>query len=205
MSHCSSYTYGPITCPLTLYWAAFYIFLRIAILVIFPLTQNGYFVLVVGILLVPTASLLLVVRPYRRNVYNAIDAVMFLAFILSCFSACGFLLTVFDRRYEAFVNIMFGIGVVCPPIYANLLLIKTTTPNNLFTTTRTCFTKFYEEKRRDYREVKALKSLYSGNLITEENPRIYNCSVEGMHITIILYSITNKMLLHGKKSCYYWV
>ena len=52
---------------------------------------------------------------------------------------------------------------------------------------------------RDYREVKVLKSHCSGKLMTEKNPRIYNCSVEGMHITVIVYSITNKMLLHGKK------
>ena len=69
---------------------------------------------------------------------NAIDAVMFFTFILSCFSACGFPLTVFNQRYEAFVNIMFGIGILCPPIYAtlDLLLIKTITPNNLLAITR---------------------------------------------------------------------
>ena len=33
------------------YWAAFYLFLRKAILVIFSLTQSGYFVVVNGILL----------------------------------------------------------------------------------------------------------------------------------------------------------
>ena len=54
------YKFEPYDCR---YWAAFYLFLRIAILVIFALMQSGYFVLVTGILLVPTASLLLLVRP----------------------------------------------------------------------------------------------------------------------------------------------
>ena len=39
-----------------------------------------------------------------------------------------------DRRYEAFVTIMFGIGALFPPIYAVLLLIKNITPNNLSAT-----------------------------------------------------------------------
>ena len=122
------YKFEPYDCR---YWAAFYLFLRIAVLVIFALTQSGYCVLVTGILLVPTASLLLVVRPYRENIYNIIDSVMFLALILSCFSAAGFALTSFDRRYEVFVTITFGIGTLFPPIYAVLLLVKNITPSNL--------------------------------------------------------------------------
>ena len=122
------YKFEPYDCR---YWAAFYLFLRIAVLVIFALTQSSYFVLITGILLVPTASLLLVVRPYRENIYNIIDSVMFLTLIQLCFSLAGFSLTAFDRRYEAFVTIMFGIGALSPPIYAVLLLIKNITPNSL--------------------------------------------------------------------------
>ena len=90
--------------------------------------------LVTGILLVPTTSILSVVRPYRENIYNIIDSVMFLTLIQLCFSAAGFSLTAFDRRYEAFVTIMFGIGALSPPIYAVLLLIKNITPNSLLAT-----------------------------------------------------------------------
>ena len=125
------YKFEPYDCR---YWTAFYLFLRIAVLVIFALTQSGYFVLVTGILLVPTASLLSVVRPYREDIYNVIDSVMLLTLIQLCFSLAGFSLTSFDRRYEAFVTIMFGIGALSPPIYAFLLLIKNITPNNLLAT-----------------------------------------------------------------------
>jgi hypothetical protein len=107
-------------------------------LVVFALTQSGYFALAIGILLVPTASLLSVVRPYRENIYNVIDSVMLLSLIQLCFSTVGFSLTTFDRRYEAFVTIMFGIGALSPPVYAVLLLIKTITPNNLLATTKRC-------------------------------------------------------------------
>jgi hypothetical protein len=129
------YKFEPYDCR---YWAAFYLFLRIVLLVIFALTQSGYFALATGILLVPTASLLSVVRPYRENIYNVIDSVMLLSLIQLCFSTVGFSLTTFDRRYEAFVTIMFGIGALSPPVYIVLLLIKTITPNNQLATTKRC-------------------------------------------------------------------
>ena len=127
------YKFEPYDCR---YWAAFYLFLRIAILVIFALTQSGYFVLVNGILLVPITSLLSVVRPYRQNVYNVIDTVMLVTLIQLCFSVAGFSLTSFDRRYEPFVFIMFGIGALSPLLYAILLIIKTITPNSLLAATK---------------------------------------------------------------------
>ena len=80
------YKFEPYDCR---YWAAFYPF---SVFVIFSLTQNGYFVLVAGILLVPTASLLLIVCPYSQNIYNAIDTLMLLTSIQLCFSASGFAL-----------------------------------------------------------------------------------------------------------------
>ena len=127
------YKFEPYDCR---YWAAFYLFLRIAILVIFALTQSGYLVVVTGILLVPVTSFLLVVRPYREGVYNIIDSVMLLTLILLCFSAAGFSLFAFDQRYAAFVYVMFGIGVLSPPTYAILLLIKNITPKNLLATSK---------------------------------------------------------------------
>ena len=127
------YKFEPYDCR---YWAAFYLFLRIAILVLFALTQSGYLVAVAGILLVPITCFLVVVRPYRKDVYNVIDSVMLLTLILLCFSAAGFALTAFDQKYAEFVIVMFGIGILFPPTYAILLLIKTITPNNLLVTSK---------------------------------------------------------------------
>jgi hypothetical protein len=95
-------------------------------------------VLVAGILFVFVTSFLLVVRPYRVGVYNIIDSVILLSVILACFSAAGSALISFNRRYEAFVIIMFGIGALSPPVYAILLLIKTITPKNLLAITKRC-------------------------------------------------------------------
>ena len=122
------YKFEPYDCR---YWASFYLFLRISILLIFALTQSGYFVLVAGIYLIPVTSLLLVIRPYRESIYTIVDSVMLLSTILLSFSAAGFVLASFDERYEPFIGIIIGIGGLFPPTYAILLLIKTITPNNL--------------------------------------------------------------------------
>jgi hypothetical protein len=127
------YKFEPYDCR---YWAAFYLFLRIAILVIFALTQSGYVVLVAGILFVFVTSFLLVVRPYRVGVYNIIDSVILLSVILVCFSAAGFALASFDQRYAPFVGTTFGIGGLFPSIYVILLLIKTITPKKLLVTSK---------------------------------------------------------------------
>jgi hypothetical protein len=44
---------------------------------------------------------------------------------------------------------MFGIGVLCPPVYATLLLVKTITPNNLFETTRNYIFRIVLRKKED--------------------------------------------------------
>ena len=129
------YKFEPYDCR---YWAAFYLFLRIAILVVFALTQSGYFVLVTGISLVPIASLLSIARPHRQNVYNVIDSIMVLTLIQLCFSASGFSLSSFDQRYDAFVFIMFAIGALSPPLYAFLLLFKNIVPSKLLSSAKRC-------------------------------------------------------------------
>ena len=57
------YKFEPYDCR---YWAAFYLLLRIAFLVIFAFTESGYAVLVTGLLFIPIVVLLVVVRPYRH-------------------------------------------------------------------------------------------------------------------------------------------
>ena len=122
------YKFEPYDCR---YWAAFYLFLRIAVLSIFAFTQSGYFLLVTGILLVPVAFLLVAVRPYRQNIYNIIDMLMILNIILVFFSAVGFSLSRFDRRYEPFLRVMVGIGTLLPPTYAIIQLLIYILPNRL--------------------------------------------------------------------------
>ena len=122
------YKFKPYDCR---YWAAFYLFLRIAVVGIFALTQTGYFVLVTGILLVPVTYMLTIVQPHKQDMYNVLDTVMILTLILVCFSAAGCPLSSLDLRYEPFTNVMFGIGVFFPILYATAQLLLYIIPNRL--------------------------------------------------------------------------
>ena len=86
----------------------------------------------------PLTSILAVVRPYRQNVYNITDVVLFLTVIQICFSSVGFSLSTFDRRCENFVTIMTGTGLIIPQIYAIVQLLKYIIPSRLHATNLKC-------------------------------------------------------------------
>ena len=119
------YKFEPYDCR---YWAAFYLLLRIAALTIFAFTQSWHFMLVIGILLIPVVALTAVVRPYRETAYNVVDVVILLAFVQLMFSAVGFPLCVYDRRFQGFVNIMFGTAMIVPILYVLALSVYKTVP-----------------------------------------------------------------------------
>ena len=114
------YKFEPYDCR---YWAAFYLFLRIAVLTIFAFAQSVFFVVVCGILLIPAIVMTAIVRPYRKSVYNVIDLVFFLVFIHICFSTTGIALLTPDQSF------LFGIGVIIPFAYIILLAVYKILPN----------------------------------------------------------------------------
>ena len=120
------YKFEPYDCR---YWAAFYLFLRIAVLAIFAFTQNGYFTMVTGIIFIPVIALVVVIRPYRQNVFNAIDTVFLLGFVQVCFSTTAIFLCTFNRRYQSFASFMLGSALMFPVVYAMVLAVKKILPN----------------------------------------------------------------------------
>ena len=119
------YKFEPYDCR---YWAAFYLFLRIAVLAIFASTQGIFFVVVCGTLFIPAVVLTAIVRPYRESVYNVIDLVIFLAFIQVCFSGTGIELVLPSQSF-LFVATMLGIGIIIPLMYIILLELYKLLPN----------------------------------------------------------------------------
>ena len=113
------YKFEPYDCR---YWAAFYLFLRIAVLAVFAITQSGYFVVLVGILVIPVIVLAAVIRPYRKAFYNVIDTIFLSAFVQICFSAAGIALSTFNRRFQGFTIFMLGIGLIIPLVYISQYL-----------------------------------------------------------------------------------
>ena len=116
------YKFEPYDCQ---YWAAFYLFLRIASLAVFAFTQGPFFVVVCGILFIPVIVLTAIVRPYRESVYNVIDTVFFLVFIQFFFSIAGIGL-VLSGQSLIFAVTMFGIGFIIPILYITLLVVYKT-------------------------------------------------------------------------------
>ena len=115
------YKFEPYDCR---YWAAFYLFLRIAVLIIFAFTQTAYFVVVTGIFMIPVACLTAIVRPYKNNVYNIIDVVLFLVFSQLCLTLALVTLSTFDTRYFVFAAILAAMSLLCPPMYAVVCLVR---------------------------------------------------------------------------------
>ena len=114
------YKFEPYDCR---YWAAFYLFLRIAVLAIFANTQGGFFALVVGILLIPVIMMTVIIRPYRRTVYNVVEVVLLLALTQVFFSAIGLPLCAYDRRFQGFVVVMLISGFSVPILYFVALIM----------------------------------------------------------------------------------
>ena len=119
------YKFEPYDCR---YWAAFYLFLRTAVLAIFASTQGGFFVVVCGTLFIPAVVLTAIVRPYRASVYNVIDLVIFLAFIQVCFSTAGIGLVLPGQNF-LFSATMLGIGIIIPLMYIILFALYKLLPN----------------------------------------------------------------------------
>ena len=128
------YKFEPYDCR---YWSAFYLFIRMAILSIFAIIPNGYYILVCGIVFIPVTALFAIVRPYRQNCYNVIDTVMLLNLILFCFAWVGVSDVPLDRRYESFVTIMTGSSLVLPIVYIAVLLVRFAIPGKLVAIIRT--------------------------------------------------------------------
>ena len=121
------YKFEPYDCR---YWAAFYLFLRIAALAIFAATQSGYFVVVSGIMLIPVIILFAVIRPYRETVYNMVDIVLLLVLVQVFFSAAGISLCTFNRRFQRLLTLMLGIGLVMPILYVTTLAVYKILPKS---------------------------------------------------------------------------
>ena len=111
-------------------------FLRIAIIGIFAFTQSGYYIMITGILLIPVASMLSVVCPYKKNIYNVVDMVMILTSIHLYFSLIGYPYAAFDRRYEWFLDVMCASATFIPNIYALIQLFMYLLPNRLLEATK---------------------------------------------------------------------
>ena len=114
------YKFEPYDCR---YFSGFYLFLRVAILVIFLITESTYVIIVSGMALIPAIAFFLVVKPYAHSIYNTIDIITLMSFVLFCVGASAISLSNFNIKYRPFCCAMTGIGLLYPATYASVLLV----------------------------------------------------------------------------------
>ena len=119
------YKFEPYDCR---YWAAFYLFLRIALLTVLAVTQSGYTVVVGGILVIPALVMTAIIRPYREMKYNVIDVVLLSVFVQICFSAAAIALSAFNESFEGFFVFTLGVGFIIPFAYITVLSVHKILP-----------------------------------------------------------------------------
>ena len=109
------YKFEPYDCR---YFSSLYLFLRIIILFIYYFTLNGnYFYVVLGLLLLPVAILLSIIRPYRERFINAVDVSLLLTVVLSCFSMALYNLTIGNHIYSCVSIALITLTFASIPLY----------------------------------------------------------------------------------------
>jgi hypothetical protein len=121
------YKFEPYDCR---YFSGFYLFLRVAILVIFLATESTYVIIVSGMAIMPAIAFFLIVKPYRVSIYNTIDAIILLSFALFCYGASAITLTSFNHKYRSLSIVITGVGLLFPTMYASILVICAILPKS---------------------------------------------------------------------------
>ena len=127
------------------YFSGFYLFLRVVILVIFLMTESTYVIIVSGMALIPAIAFFLIVKPYAQSIYNTIDVIILMSFVLFCFGASATSLSNFNIKYRPFSCAMTGIGLLYPATYASVLVIYKILPKCVKLRVKGCVKKFTSE------------------------------------------------------------
>ena len=92
--------------------------------------------------LIPAIAFFLIVKPYAQSIYNTIDAIILLSFVLFCVGASAISLSNFNVKYRAFSCAMTGIGILYPATYASVLITFKILPKCVKLSFKRCFRKF---------------------------------------------------------------
>ena len=143
------YKFEPYDCQ---YFSGFYLFLRVAILVIFLIIESTYVIIYSGMAIMPAMAFILIVKPYRVRIYNTIDAIILLSFALFCYGASAITLSSFNLKYRSFSIIMTGVGLVFPVMYATILVIYSIFPRWATLRVRKFINRFTSVNRDPYED-----------------------------------------------------
>ena len=130
------------------YFSGFYPFLRIALFLIFGVTGTKYFIMISGIVAIPTTVFVVILRPYKNNITNIIDIVFLLNFVLFTFAASSIPLTSLELKYLPFSYVMFGVTLTFPVIYGIVLAVFSILPMSAIAI-KSCIANYVLQVNRD--------------------------------------------------------
>ena len=135
------YKFEPYDCR---YFSGFYLFLRVAILVIFLVSESAYVIINSGMAIMPAIAFLLIIncKPYAVSIYNTIDAIILIAFALFCYGASAITLSSFNHKYRPLSMTMTGIGLLFPTIYASVVITFAVLPKSAKLRVKKCLKRF---------------------------------------------------------------
>jgi hypothetical protein len=92
--------------------------------------------------LIPAIAFFLIIKPYAQSIYNTVDAIILLSFVLFCIGASAISLSNFNIKYRPFSCAMTGIGLSYPATYASVLVTYKMLPKCAILSLKRCFKKF---------------------------------------------------------------
>ena len=130
------YKFEPYDCR---YFSGFFLVLRILGLLSFYFTKSWYFFIVNGIMAIPVTAFLAIVRPYKKDLFNVIDIIFLLVFILFCLGAVSIAPCSPRWSYELFAYSVLILSLVFAPIYAFIVTVYMIVPKSVITYLKKCF------------------------------------------------------------------
>ena len=131
------YRHEPRDCR---YFAALYLALRIASLLIFSSTTATKFTAYLfSVIMIPFAILLFVIQPYKSSVFNNISGTLFLLLSIVCSSLAT---ADFTRYYPSIINLITSVAGLMIEFYGFCLLLYKLLPQRLITRLKSCVQKW---------------------------------------------------------------
>ena len=131
------------------WFAGFYFLLRVVLLAIFAFTPDWFFQCALQQIVCTGAFLAFVIlRPYKNDLYNKVDAAIFAIIIALCsITMYNYYLTIINRTPAVWTFVLQYILLLCPLVYISVVVV-----HHLWTRNKTSLKKLFKKLRRNIDE-----------------------------------------------------
>ena len=103
------------------YFSVVYMFVRVAILLVYSVTLTSYYFALVAMLLILTAIAVFVIQPYKKDIYNVADSVLLLTLAMWYLTILSY--TAQEFRYFVVSVVLSFLLAIVPLVYITIVLI----------------------------------------------------------------------------------